>query len=354
MNVKLHRHDVEESLVNSFSTITDAKLDPGTIPYGPDVASALRKLTANTTTGALKKIDSIVAIPAYNEEIAIGSVVARAKKYVDDVIVIDDGSDDRTAEVAGLVGATVIQHMKNKGYGAAIGTCFEVARALGAETMVVIDADGQHNPDDIPFLLEEIDQSTADIVIGSRFANGTAHSNHIPLYRKFGMKVLDKATNLRSTSKVSDSQSGFRAYSKRAINSIYPKTNGMGAGSEILIGAAELDLTITEASITARYDIKNRSSRSPILHGLSVISPIIRLIAQKRPIYFFGIPGLVSLLVGILFFILTLQKYNVTQEFLLSYATIATFTTIMGAYGIFTALILWSIHELTRASSSFD
>jgi glycosyltransferase involved in cell wall biosynthesis len=350
MNVKLYQHDAEGSLQNSFSNIADAECHPVITPYFTDVASALRTLSANTTTGASKKINSIVAIPSYNEEIAIGSVVARAKLYADEVIVIDDGSDDRTAEVAHLVGAVVIKHEKNTGYGAAISTCFEAARGLGVETMVIIDADGQHDPDDIPLLFEEIDRSGADIVIGSRFANGSAHNKYIPLYRKFGMKVLNRATNLRSRSKVSDSQSGFRAYSKRAIHSIYPKSTGMGAGSEILIRATECDLKITEVPITVRYDIENRSSKSPIAHGWSVIGPIIRLIAQKRPIYFFGVPGLVSLLLGISFFFLTLDKYNATKEFLPSYATIATFTTIMGAYGVFTALILWSIQELKHVN----
>jgi glycosyltransferase involved in cell wall biosynthesis len=315
-----------------------------------DDASALRERSADAAINASKKNETVVIIPAYNEELSIGSVVARAKKYVNNVIVVDDGSDDHTAEVASLVGAVVLKHEKNNGYGAALRTCFEAARALGAETMVTIDADGQHNPDDIPLLLEVMDRSNADIVIGSRFASRSKPSNHIPLYRKFGMKVLDTATNLRSRSQVSDSQSGFRAYSKRAIDSIYPKNNGMGAGSEILISAAERCLTITEVSITARYDIEKRSSKSPIAHGWSVISPIIRLIAQKKPIFFFGVPGLISLLLGISFFFLTLEKYNATKEFLPSYATIATFTTIMGAYGVFTALILWSIQELKQVN----
>lgn len=222
----------------------------------------------------------LVAIPAYNEEVAIGSIVARCKKYADSVVVIDDGSSDHTAEVARLVGTDVVSHTKNMGYGAAIKSCFEIARSRSAPALVIIDGDGQHDPDDIPLLLAELRKKGADIVIGSRFMGG--NERDIPLYRKVGMKVLDVATNFSSGLEISDSQSGFRAYSARAIHEIDLDDAGMGAGSEILIKAAEKRLHVVEIPIRARYDLAGTSSVNPVRHGLGVLGSIVRQASRKR------------------------------------------------------------------------
>jgi glycosyltransferase involved in cell wall biosynthesis len=131
-----------------------------------DISKFVNKSSMTVEVGKPKVI---LAIPAYNEEVAIGSVVARSKKYVDKVIVVDDGSKDHTVEIAKLVGAEVVSHKVNGGYGAAIKTCFEAAKANCADAMIIIDADGQHNPDDIPTLINEMVTRKSDIVIGSRF-----------------------------------------------------------------------------------------------------------------------------------------------------------------------------------------
>ncbi|MFQ6052521.1 MAG: glycosyltransferase family 2 protein, partial [Candidatus Hydrothermarchaeota archaeon] len=135
----------------------------------------------------------VAALPAYNEEIAIGSVILRARKHADKVIVVDDGSEDNTAEIAELAGAIVFKHERNMGYGAAIRSCFRKARELNADILVTIDADGQHDPSEIPKLIEPIQKGEADVVIGSRFLSKQKYP--IPLYRLLGMKVLDKTTN---------------------------------------------------------------------------------------------------------------------------------------------------------------
>jgi glycosyltransferase involved in cell wall biosynthesis len=288
----------------------------------------------------------IVAIPAYNEEIAIGSVVARCKQFVDTVFVIDDGSTDHTVEVAKLVGAEVVQHKVNGGYGSAIQTCFELARSCGVDAMIIIDADGQHNPDDIPTLIAEMKRSNSDIVIGSRFINGNGKKQSIPAYRKVGMKVLDTATGFGSGLKITDSQSGYRLYSRKAINSIRIENKNMAAGSEILIQAADLHFNISEIPILVRYDIDDTSSKNPISHGFDVLNSLIRLISQRRPMTFFGLPGVILMATGLIFIILAFNMFNATRDISLFYTIGAVMCILLGIFSIFTGLILSSIQSI--------
>jgi glycosyltransferase involved in cell wall biosynthesis len=293
----------------------------------------------------------IVAVPAYNEEVAIGSVVLRSHKYADRVIVVDDGSADNTAEVAALAGAAVVRHEKNGGYGAAIRTCFETARQVDADIMVIIDADGQHSPDDIPRMINQMLATRSDIVIGSRFVDGNERNQQIPGYRKLGMKVLDSATVAGSGLKVSDSQSGFRAYSKDAIQKIQIGDGGMGAGSEILIKAAENDLKISEVPIKVRYDLKGTSSKNPVAHGIGVLNSIIGFVSQKRPMMFFGVPGLVVLDVGVLFCFRALDMFNMTGDMAIGDSLIGVVGIMLGTQCIFTAFVLTSIKGITTRAS---
>ena len=176
-----------------------------------------------------KKMKILAAIPCFNEEATIGSVVIKAKRHVDEVVVIDDGSIDETARIASEAGAKVIKHGGNKGYGAAIQSCFRYAKENNFDAMVILDGDGQHNADEIPHVLEPILDGTADISVGSRFLE-EKHKNKVPLYRRFGIAVITWFTNLGSgkSRRVVDAQSGFRAYSRRAIEKIDPKDEGMG------------------------------------------------------------------------------------------------------------------------------
>ncbi|HJX69924.1 MAG TPA: glycosyltransferase family 2 protein, partial [Dehalococcoidia bacterium] len=135
----------------------------------------------------------IAAIPCFNEERFIGSIVLKTKKYVDRVIVIDDGSTDDTAQVASDAGATVYRHSRNLGYGAAIRTAYREARNLGVDVMLTLDGDGQHEPADIPQLLSPILNGEADVVVGSRFLG---QAEKPPFYRRLGQRVLTIATNL--------------------------------------------------------------------------------------------------------------------------------------------------------------
>jgi glycosyltransferase involved in cell wall biosynthesis len=258
---------------------------------------------------------------------------------------VDDGSKDHTAEIARLVGAEVITHSKNGGYGAAIKTCFETAKSCNADVMIIIDADGQHSPDDIPILLGEINNSHADIVIGSRFINGNGHNQKIPAYRIVGMRVLDTATKAGSGIHITDSQSGFRAYSKKAINFIDLGNNGMAAGSEILIQASDKKMKISEVPISVRYDIKGTSSKSPITHGFEVLGNIVGLISQRRPLLFFCIPGAVLLIIGIIASLFTIIDYNVTRNIPVLPAMFSALCILIGIFSIFTGFILSAIQD---------
>jgi len=277
-------------------------------------------------TGNSKKV--VAAIPCYNTERSIADVVAKTKKYVDEVIVIDDGSKDKTARVAKAAGAIVISHKTNKGYGGAIKSCFAAALAHGADVLVIIDGDGQLNPHEIPALLAPILNQEADLVIGSRFLHApvilkaskgeaegsqggvdspsssppspTTHNsslkthnssipeNHdsklitqnspMPRYRKFGIGVITSLWNFGSKVKVSDSQSGFRAYNKKLIKDMLVSENGMSSSIEILEKIRKKNPRIKEMPITCSYENNNSHlNTKAALHGLGVAFSVIRI-----------------------------------------------------------------------------
>lgn len=223
----------------------------------------------------------IVAMPAHNEEKYIANVIIGCRGIVDEVIVVNDGSTDNTGKIARSTGAIVVDHGENMGYGAAIKSCFNAAIERNADVMIIIDSDGQHDPRDIIRIIEPVSNGgKVDIVIGSRVFS--CNKNNIPIYRKIGMKVLDYATTIAGGVEVSDTQSGFRAYSRKAIEQIKLNgNNGMFVGSEILLEAKELGLKICEIPITCRYD-QGESSENPISHGYKVLSGLIMYMLRKR------------------------------------------------------------------------
>lgn len=306
---------------------------------------------AKAVTG-LERPKVIAAIPAFNEEIAIGSIVLRARKYADEVVVVNDGSTDHTADVVGLAGAEMIVHEKNSGYGAAIKTCFCAAREKNADVMIIIDADGQHDPEDIPRLIAETLTSGSDIVIGSRFVNGNGKNQKIPMYRKFGMKVLDVATNAGTGLKVSDSQSGFRAYSRNAINNLNLENADMGIGSEILFKAAENNLKITEVPIKVRYDLENTSSKNPISHGFGALNYIISLTSRRRPVLLFRLPGTAMIGIGTVCAFMFISAFSLTHSLAVEFGLGAILFILPGVLLVSTRLTLSSVQSMiTRLSS---
>jgi glycosyltransferase involved in cell wall biosynthesis len=227
----------------------------------------------NTTPNSKLKI--IVAIPCFNTQNHIAEVVSKTKKYVDEVVVVDDGSTDKTAEIAIKAGAKVLKHKKNKGYGGAMSSCFETGRSLNTDILVIIDGDGQHNPDDIPRLLSPIILGQADLVIGSRFVD---KKQKIPGYRKFGIGVITLLWNFGSKTKVSDTQSGFRAYNKKMFQDTLISENGMGSSIEILEILRKKNPKISEVPITCKYEnINSHLTNRAIVHGIGVAFAVIKI-----------------------------------------------------------------------------
>lgn len=262
--------------------------------------SNFREVIENVSLNELEGIEQkfiLAAMPAFNEEKYIAKTIVHAKKYANQILVVDDGSTDSTAEIAKALGAIVIQHSSNMGYGGALQTIFNTARELNVDALVILDADGQHDPNFIPNLLKPLNEGI-DVVIGSRFLS--TEKNNIPAYRVVGMKVLDTATNIAGNINVSDSQSGFRAYGKRAIEKIKVSGNGMSAGSEILLQIQGNGLNVAEVPIKVRYDIKNTSSQNAFSHGISVLNSIIGVLSYRRPLITFGIPGFVFVIIGLI------------------------------------------------------
>ena len=296
-----------------------------------------------------KTLDSrtLAIIPCYNEEHAIDIVVLKTKHYVDEVLVVDDGSIDDTTRIAKEAGAIVITHETNRGKGNAIKTGFRYALDHGFDYVVTIDGDGQHNPAEIPNLVGNIMNNSHDISLGFRVGQDT----EMPKWRKVGKRVLDYATSFGSGGFVTDSQCGFRAFNRKAIEDLTPrlKGNAFSVESEQLIKAHDLGLGLVNTNVTCKYnDLENTSTKNPTSHGLSVLNYVIWLVAEKRPLLFIGVPGFVSAILGLFLGILTLQYYNQTHVFLISYAILVSIFLIIGALAMFIGLTLSVLPRIIR------
>jgi glycosyltransferase involved in cell wall biosynthesis len=307
------------------------------------------EVIVDSTTVTRARPFVVVGIPAFNEEHTIARVVLESQKFADAVVVCDDGSEDLTAKIAERLGAEVIKHEQNSGYGAAIKSLFEHARELGADVLVTLDADGQHDPKEVPNLLKPIIDGTADVVIGSRFidAHGTAE---MPLYRRFGAKLITKLVNGSSKNGVSDAQSGFRAYNREAIEHLSVIEDGMGASAEILLEAGKHDLRICEVPSSCSYNNGEvaTSTEHPVTHGMGVIVSIIRLIVEERPLMVLGIPGILVLFAGISFGVWMLDLYAVEHKIVTNIALASLSFVIVGFFMLSTAITLYAISRLSK------
>ncbi|MFC1846986.1 glycosyltransferase family 2 protein [Chloroflexota bacterium] len=215
----------------------------------------------------------VAVIPCYNTAPHIAEVVAKTLPYVDEVFVVDDGSTDDTAEIAKAAGAKVVSHGKNLGYGEAIKTCFRLVQSNGHDILVTIDGDGQHNPEDIPLLIEDIVSGEADFVIGSRFLE---NNHNMPGYRKLGIGTITWLWNVFSKVRVSDSQCGFRAYSKVFFKDLVLSENGMCISIEILEKARRKGVNITEKPVSCLYT-HSSIHLGAVSHGSCVAFSVIRI-----------------------------------------------------------------------------
>jgi glycosyltransferase involved in cell wall biosynthesis len=291
-----------------------------------------------------ENLQIIIGIPAYNEEKNIASIILKLQKITNKIIVCNDGSSDLTGSIAEKMGAIVINHQRNMGYGAAIISIFLKAKEIDADALITFDADGQHRLEDIQVVSEPIKKNQADIVIGSRFLNG---EQNIPGYRKAGIKTITEITNLSSDIKITDSQSGFRAYNKKALQEIIPSEYGMGISTEILIKANKLGLRIKEVPIIVLYEGET-STHHPVSHGVSVVLSTMKFISIEHPLKFYGIPGIVFLAIGLFFIVWTIQEFAQSRHIITNISLIGIGTLIFGIMLFMTSLILYSLVNVVR------
>ena len=296
----------------------------------------------------LNELLVVVGMPAFNEEQTIARVVLEAQKF-GKVVVCDDGSTDHTARIAECLGADVVRHETNGGYGASIKSLFLRAHELNADVFVTLDADGQHEPNEIPFVIKPIVEGKADVVIGSRFVdeNGTAE---MPLYRQLGAKLITKMVNGSSKNGVTDSQSGFRAYNHKALDSLSFFEDGMGASVEILLRASQQGLRVVEVPSTCKYNTGNvdTSTEHPVTHGMGVVFSLIRLIVEERPLLFLGVPSLFCLLAGVGFGLWMLQIYAIQHAIETNVALAAITFILIGFFMLSTAITLYAIARISE------
>ena len=286
----------------------------------------------------------VIGIPAYNEEENIAGILVKLKKISQDIIVCDDGSNDLTAEIAEQLGAIVIKHKRNLGYGAGICSIFLKAKEILADVLITFDADGQHRIEDINSVLEPVIKNEADIVIGSRFLS---NETKIPKYRKLGIKTITSITNSSIGKKLSDSQRGFRAYNKKTLEKINPSESGMGVSTEILIKASKEKLRIIERPIVVSYE-GDTSTHNPVSHGVSVILSTMKFTSIERPLTFYGIPGMILFLIGLFFIVWTLQIFSETRQVITNISLIGIGGIMIGTLFLMTAIILYSTVSVVR------
>ena len=284
----------------------------------------------------------LVCIPAFNEGKVIDNVIKDCLKFSDKVVVCDDGSIDNTYEVADAAGAEVIRHEKNIGKGEALRSLFKFACHSNYDTIVTIDGDGQFLPEEIPKLVKNIEENKSDVVVGYRFNN----TRDMPEYRKFGNKMLDRMTNMVEELSVRDTQSGFRAYSKKVIENIDFKMKGFGSDAEILIDATKKGFRISEEKITVIYDTGAKTStKNPISHTGEVISSLLEITAIRSPLKFIGIPGIILMFVGIYFIINVAITFNDIEYFSIPFTLIGATSLGLGLILFLMSILLFSVSK---------
>ena len=285
-----------------------------------------------------------IGIPAYNEEKNIAAIITKLKKITDSIIVCDDGSSDMTTEISKNLGAIVISHEKNMGYGVAINSIFQKSKEINADLLVTFDADGQHRVEDIEKVIEPIKNNDADLVIGSRFLD---KKSDVPNYRKIGIKVITQVTNASIKKKLTDSQSGFRAYNKQVLSQISPSEVGMGISTEILIKSSSKGLRITEVPITILYS-GDTSTHNPVSHGTSVLISTIKYTSIEHPLKFYGIPSIIFLIIGGGFTYSAIEFYSEVGRLSTNLTLIAAGTVLIGIVLVITAVLLFSLVSVVR------
>jgi len=222
-----------------------------------------------------------IIVPAYNESKTIQEVLGRIKQHysAEQIIVIDDGSSDNTYDLVKACGVRVYRHILNRGLGGALGTGLAVAKELQADIAVTLDADGQHDPEEVKRLIAPIEKGEAQCVIGSRLLN---HTSGMPFIRRAYNMVGNIITWVIFGVWTTDSQSGFRAFSKYAIDMIDVRTNRMEVSSEFFKEIRAKGLSFKEVPIKAIYTDYSMSKGQGFFVGIKTVARLILLRLRGR------------------------------------------------------------------------
>jgi len=233
-----------------------------------------------------KGIERAAIIPVHNEEDHIAKVILRVKPHVDKVIVCDDGSTDMTADIAKALGALVVSHDRKRGKGEAIKTLYEEVIRLDPNIIIMLDGDGQHDPDQIPMLTKPIEAGVSDVVLGSRYIDGGKMD--APPYRRVGLNIINWLYRVAIGVTVRDTQCGFRAYSRKAFKCLSGfEASGYGIEGEQLVLAMNNGLRIAEVPIFVRYNgLSKTSKNSAIMQGIDLMFTLFRLVTKKNQAHY--------------------------------------------------------------------
>ena len=271
-------------------------------------------------------------------------MILKLRESADKIIVCNDGSTDLTGKISEELNVITIHHKENLGYGAAIRSIFLKAKELDGDILVTFDADGQHMVTDIKNVISPIEKKQSDVVVGSRFLT---KSNSVPQYRKLGINIITKVTNSTLNEKLTDAQSGFRAYSKDVLRKIIPTDTGMGVSTELLIKSSSLGFRISEVPITISYEGET-STHNPVSHGVDVLLSTIKYTALERPLKFYGIPAMVFLVIGFSFTFLSIQFYADVGRLSTNLTLISAGTVLIGVILAVTAILLFSLTSIVK------
>lgn len=300
------------------------------------------------------RLKTVAVIPAYNEESSIARVILRTRRHVDRVVVCDDGSTDMTFMIAKALGAGAVKHADKRGKGEAFRTLYKEVMEMGADIIVTLDGDGQHDPDEIPLLVKPIETGESDVVVGSRYVDGAKMD--APLYRRFGLRLINFLCKKVAKVGTKDTQSGFRAYSQKAFEyMIQCDAKGYGIESEQLVWASRNGLKVIEVPISVNYNgLARPSKKSPLTHGADLMSTLVRLVLEERPLKYLGLPGIALIGIGMTLGLYVLWNFNITGFIDLPLTILTLGTSIVGLLLNVAAITLHGLKRMSEKLNRFN
>ncbi len=291
----------------------------------------------------------VVCIPTYNEEKNIAKMIVSIKKYADQIIVVDDGSTDYTSNIVKELGVKLIKHKQNLGKGAALRTGFLHAMTYSPDVVVTIDGDGQHDPSDIPKIIQPIIDGEVDVVIGSR-----SDETKMPRYRKIGLDGISFLNRLATKTNIKDMQSGFRAYSFKSLISIAPeKYTDYSAEFEQIDSLTRKGFEIKEVPVKLKYDGLDKTSKKNFLtHGGELVLASLFMIISRRPIMYLALPGTIFLFIGLFYGFYTLFLFNADRYFSIPMSVVSGGMIILGSLLILSAMFIYILSKMPQKGHS--